>query len=208
VANTIITRIFGGGGDDDDQREVDPDTYETTESDLDEATSEPATGPVRPRSLADAWDRLAVHNKRLERRLEDLEKVQSDLLTVTKDLAEHSRKQVEVLHLLGKFHESAEKRGRQMEHAFQGVPDVLRTLPSATREQAEKLSEIAARLYEKAQDNTVNALKSAQANHQRVIEELLDKSLHQSRRLTLWAMCLTVVSVAAALFIYLSARLG
>ena len=32
----------------------------------------------------------------------------------------------------------------------------------------------AARLYEKAQDNTVNALKSAQANHQRAIEDLID----------------------------------
>lgn len=195
----VIRKIFGAA---DDEEPDETDSYDDVTDDL----GPPPSAGSRPRSLADSWDRLAVHNKRLERRLEDLEKVQSDLLIVMKELTEHSRKQLDVLNYIGKFHEASEKRGRQMEHAFQGVPDVLRTLPSATREQAEKLSEIAARLYEKAQDNTVNALKSAQANHQRVIEDLIDKSLLQSRRLTWWAICLTILSVGAALFIFLNSQ--
>ena len=199
MAKNVIQKIFGA---DDDEEPEEGASYDDGADDLDTV----ATRTARPRSLSDSWDRLAVHNKRLERRLEDIEKVQSDLLLVTKELSEHSRKQLDHLILIAKFHEAAEKRGRQMEHAFQGVPDVLRTLPSATREQAEKLSEIAARLYERAQDNTVNALKSAQVNHQRVIEELIDKSLLQSRRLTWWAICLTLCSVGAALFIYISSQ--
>ena len=89
-----------------------------------------------------------------------------------------------------------------MEQQFRGVPDVLRTLPSATKEQAEKLSEIAARLYEKAQDNTVNALKTAQATHQKSIEDLIDKSLGASRRMTMWAMALAATAAGIALFIW------
>jgi len=195
VGKNLIGRIFGS----DEPDEADDGGVDESQDDL-----RVESGGARPRSLADSWDRLASHNRRLEKRFDALEATQQELLVVTKEMNEHLRKQVDVLHLLGKFHESAEKRGRQMEHAFQGVPDILRTLPTATREQAEKLSEIAARLYEKAQDNTVNALKSAQANHQRAIEDLVDKSLAQSRRLTWWAMALTALSLAAAIFIFRS----
>jgi len=196
VAKKLIQRIFGSedaDDEDDDLRGVA----------LDETGDGQRLVTARPRSLADSWDRLAAHNRAIEQRFDTLDKVQQELLGVTKDLLEQSRRQVQFLEYLGKLNEAAEKRGRQMEHSFQGVPDVLRTLPSATREQAEKLSEIAARLYERAQDNTVNALKSAQANHQRAIEDLIDRSLDQSRRLTWWAMTLTALSLAAALFIYL-----
>ena len=154
----------------------------------------------RPRSLADAWERLAATNQRIEQRLAELaeaERVRNELLD---GLRENSKQQIEVLHVLGKFHEAAEKRGRELENQLRGVPDVLRSLPTATKEQAERLSEIAARLYEKAQDNTVNALKSAQANHQRTVEDLIDKSLGQSRRLTVWAMLL--VAAAAGLVVF------
>ena len=157
---------------------------------------------ARPRSLADAWERLSQHNARLETRLEALEKAETDLLEVMRELLETNQRQLDSLNYIGKFHEASEKRGRKMETAFDGVPDVLRTLPSATREQAEKLSEIAARLYEKAQDNTVNALKSAQANHQRQIEDLIDKSLDASRRLTWWAMGLTALALATVAFVW------
>ena len=71
---------------------------------------------------------------------------------------------------------------------------------ASSRGKAERLSEIAARLYEKAQDNTVNALKSAQANHQRAVEDLIDKSLGATRTLTVWAMIL--VAAAAGLVVF------
>ena len=190
MAKNIIKALFAG--EDDDENE---DLPETTEGE----TKEPVS---RPRSLADAWERLAESNRKLEERLVAVEEAQARQAETAEALLENAKRQLEVLHVLGKFHEASEKRGREMENQLRGVPDVLRTLPSATREQAERLSEIAARLYEKAQDNTVNALKSAQANHQRVIEDLIDKSLLQSRRLTGWAMALTALSVGAALFIY------
>jgi hypothetical protein len=162
---------------------------------------EPEPG-ARPRSLSDAWLRLAEQNKRVEQRLAALEATQQRLLETAQALADTAKQQHQVLLYIGKFHESAEKRGREMESAFRGVPDVLRTLPSATREQAERLSEIAARLYEKAQDNTVNALKSAQANHQRAIEDLIDKSLGASRRAVYSAIVMAAVAVVAAIYVF------
>ena len=157
----------------------------------------------RPRSLADAWERLAESNRRIEDKMSGLESAQVRQTEMAAALLESAKRQVEVLNLLGRFHEAAEKRGREMENQMRGVPDVLRTLPSATREQAERLSEIAARLYEKAQDNTVNALKSAQANHQRSIEDLIEKSIGSSRKLTAWAMILVGLAAAMLLFAWL-----
>ena len=111
-----------------------------------------------------------------------------------------------MLNYLGRFSEAAERRGREMQQQMQGVPDVLRTLPSATREQAEKLSEIAARLYEKARDDTVNALKAAQAAHQKSIEDLIDKSLGASRKMTAIAMVLAGILAAFALWIWFNPK--
>lgn len=161
---------------------------------------------VRPRSLGDAFERLAEQNRRVERRLEALEAVQKSQLETAQALADTAKEQLKVLNYLGKFHEASERRGREMEAQFRGVPDVLRTLPSATREQAERLSEIAARLYEKAQDNTVNALKSAQANHQRAVEDLIDKSVGASRRALWAAIGMAAISVVAAIWSLLHAR--
>ena len=191
MAKNIIKALFAG--DDDDDRE---DLHESADGE----TREPA---ARPRSLADAWERLAESNRRLEERLVAVEEAQTRQAETAEALLENAKRQLEVLHVLGKFHEASEKRGREMENQLRGVPDVLRTLPSATREQAERLSEIAARLYEKAQDNTVNALKSAQANHQRAIEDLIDKSIGSSRQLTAWAMVLVVLALAFLLYVWL-----
>ena len=191
MAKNIIKALFAG--EDDDENE---DLPETTEGE----TKEPVS---RPRSLADAWERLAESNRKLEERLVAVEEAQARQAETAEALLENAKRQLEVLHVLGKFHEASEKRGREMENQLRGVPDVLRTLPSATREQAERLSEIAARLYEKAQDNTVNALKSAQANHQRAIEDLIDKSIGESRKLTVMAMFLVVVALGFSLYIWL-----
>lgn len=190
MAKNILTALFAGGDDE-------------------EARDERAEGERaedRPRSLADAWERLAESNRRVEERMAAVESAQQRQTEAMAALLDTSRRQLEVLNILGKFHEAAEKRGREMENQMRGVPDVLRTLPSATREQAERLSEIAARLYEKAQDNTVNALKSAQANHQRAIEDLIEKSIGSSRTLTVWAMILTAVSVAMLLFVWIQTQ--
>ena len=189
MAKNIIKALFAG--DDGDDGGI---ADETTGAEGDDARS-------RPRSLADAWERLAEANARVEERLAAVETAQRRQAEVAEALLENSKRQLEVLHVLGKFHEASEKRGREMENQLRGVPDVLRTLPSATREQAERLSEIAARLYEKAQDNTVNALKSAQANHQRAIEDLIDKSIGSSRKLTAWAMVLVAIAAARVVFV-------
>ena len=164
--------------------------------------SSSADAASAPRSIPDAWARLAEQNKRIEDRLAALEVVQKQLLDSTTALNDTAKQQLQVLNYLGRFSEAAERRGREMQQQMQGVPDVLRTLPSATKEQAEKLSEIAARLYEKARDDTVSALKAAQAAHQRSIEDLIDKSLGVSRRLTTFAMLLTFVTAAIALFVW------
>ena len=191
MAKNIIKALFAGDdGDDDDVRN-------------EETEGEPKPAVERPRSLGDAWERLAEANRRLEERLVAVEEAQARQAETAEALLENAKRQLEVLHVLGKFHEASEKRGREMENQLRGVPDVLRTLPSATREQAERLSEIAARLYEKAQDNTVNALKSAQANHQRAIEDLIDKSIGESRKLTVMAMFLVVVALGFSLYIWL-----
>ena len=166
----------------------------------------PSGGPSKARSLPDAFDRLAGQNRRLEARLESLEAVQKQLVEIASTLTDTAKEQLKVLNYLGKFHEASERRGREMESQFRGVPDVLRTLPSATREQAERLSEIAARLYEKAQDNTVNALKNAQANHQRAVEDLIEKSLGASRQALWAAIAMTAVSVVAAVWMFLHAK--
>lgn len=189
--------IFGAilGNDDDDEAGARP-----------EKSSEPSPqgeSAAAPRSIPDAWVRLAEQNKRIEDRLAALEAVQKQLLESTAALNETAKQQLQVLNYLGRFSEAAERRGREVQQQFQGVPDVLRTLPSATKEQAEKLSEIAARLYEKARDDTVNALKAAQAAHQKSIEDLIDKSLGSSRRLTAWAMALAAVTVAIALWMWI-----
>jgi hypothetical protein len=196
VATNIIKALFATNDDDDG-----------------EATSAIAEGEVRepverPRSLGDAWVRLAESNRRLEDRLVAIEEAQARQAETAEAMLENAKRQLEVLHVLGKFHEASEKRGREMENQMRGVPDVLRTLPSATREQAERLSEIAARLYEKAQANTVNALKSAQANHQRSIEDLIDKSIGASRKLTVWAMILVGLSLALVLYAWLQNSTG
>ena len=194
MAKNILKTLFAGEDDEfDGETPLDDDAL-----DAHDEVEPAATG--RPRSLADAWERLADQDRRIERRLVELEQTQAELLVAVQALSETATKQLEVLKYVGKFHEAAEKRGRAMEHAFQGVPDVLRTLPSATRESAQQLSDIAARLYEKAQDNTVSALKSAQANHQRVIEELIDRSLGQSRKLVGWSILLLVACAVTLLF--------
>ena len=196
MAKNILKAIFAGGDDDGDDGSL-----ERPEGDAPDPRD-------RPRSLADAWERLADSNRRLEERVAALEAAQLKQTEVAASLADLSKRQLDVLTYIGKFHEAAEKRGREMENQMRGVPDVLRTLPSATREQAERLSEIAARLYEKAQDNTVNALKSAQANHQRAIEDLIEKSIGSSRTLTAWAMFLVVISGAMLLFAWLQLQQG
>jgi septation ring formation regulator EzrA len=193
LAKNILKAIFAGDDEDGEGAVLDAEAAEGEENGARE----------RPRSLADAWERLAESNRRLNERVAALEEAQQKQTEATAALLETSKRQLDVLNILGKFHEASEKRGREMENQMRGVPDVLRTLPSATREQAERLSEIAARLYEKAQDNTVNALKSAQANHQRAIEDLIDKSIGSSRKLTAWAMILVGVAAAMMLFAWL-----
>ncbi len=194
MAKNILKAIFAGDDDEGDESAL------AAHSGADDEVSEPRE---RPRSLADAWERLADANDRVERRLAALEEAQQRQTESAVSLLDNAKRQLDVLNVIGKFHEASEKRGREMENQMRGVPDVLRTLPSATREQAERLSEIAARLYEKAQDNTVNALKSAQANHQRAIEDLIDKSLGSSRKLTAWAMILVAAAGAMLLFAWL-----
>ncbi len=196
MAKNIIKALFAGDDGDDAER---PDDHDREAGD--DVRS-------RPRSLADAWERLAESNRRLDERLAAVEVAQNKQAESADALLENAKRQLEVLHVLGKFHEASEKRGREMENQLRGVPDVLRTLPSATREQAERLSEIAARLYEKAQDNTVNALKSAQANHQRAVEDLIDKSIGSSRKLTAWAMILVALAAAMVVFVWIEIQSG
>jgi hypothetical protein len=196
MAKNIFNAILGGDDDDDEKDEA-------REERRGDAPPSPDPG-VQPRSLPDAWIRLAEQNKLVVERLAALEGVQKQLLDATAALNETAKQQLQVLNYLGRFSEAAEKRGREIHQQFQGVPDVLRTLPTATKEQAEKLSEIAARLYEKARDDTVNALKSAQAAHQKSIEDLIDKSLGASRRATNVAMALAAVTVAIALGMWLN----
>jgi len=196
LAKNILKAIFAGDDDDGDENVPGGAGVEGDEGEPRE----------RPRSLADAWERLAESNRRVEERMAALETAQDKQTEAMAALLDNAKRQLDVLNILGKFHEAAEKRGREMENQMRGVPDVLRTLPSATREQAERLSEIAARLYEKAQDNTVNALKSAQANHQRAIEDLIDKSIGSSRKLTAWAMVLVVAAAAMLFFAWLQLK--
>jgi vacuolar-type H+-ATPase subunit I/STV1 len=190
MAKSIFSAILGS--DDDEKGERD-----------DEATATVDPTAV-PRSIPDAWARVAQQNRRLEERLASLESVERQLAETAAALHETAKQQLEVLKYLGRFSEAAERRGREMEQNFRGVPDVLRTLPSATKEQAEKLSEIAARLYEKARDDTVNALKAAQAAHQKSIEDLIDKSLGASRRATWWAVAVAGTTVIVALWVWLN----
>ncbi len=193
MAKNLIGAIFGNDEDDDK-----PDAASTS------APSSPslADPTAQPRSIPDAWVRLAEQNRRIEDRLAALDATQAKLVDAANALNETAKQQLQVLNYLGRFSEAAERRGREMQQQMQGVPDVLRTLPSATREQAEKLSEIAARLYEKARDDTVNALKAAQAAHQKSIEDLIEKSLGSSRKMTAVAMILAGVLAAFALWIY------
>ncbi len=199
MSSNFLKAIFAT----DESDEVEPGTLSA--EDAAELGVEPGVRRA-PRSITDSWERLASEIRGQNERLAALAEAEQELLEVVKTLSDTSKQQLEVLHLLGKFHEAAEKRGRELEHEFQGVPEVLRMMPSATREQAEKLSEIAARLYEKAQDNTVNALKSAQANHVRAVEDLIDRSLGASRRLTGWAMLLLLVAAVGMLLMYLELR--
>jgi formate dehydrogenase maturation protein FdhE len=192
MAKGIFSAILGN--DDDDESGAKPARPPESATTGDAASA--------PRSIPDAWARLAEQSKRLEERLAALENVHKQLLESTATLNETAKQQLQVLNYLGRFSEAAERRGREMQQQFQGVPDVLRTLPSATKEQAEKLSEIAARLYEKARDDTVNALKAAQAAHQKSIEDLIDKSLGASRRMTGWAIVVAAATVAIAFWIY------
>ena len=198
MAKSIFNAILGNDDDDeaDAAKKASPGPGSSAES---AQSSDPG---AQPRSIPDAWARLADQNKRVEERLAGLELLQKQLLESTIALNETAKQQLQVLNHLGRFSEAAERRGRELQQQFQGVPEVLRTLPSATREQAEKLSEIAARLYEKARDDTVNALKAAQAAHQKSIEDLIDKSLGESRRMTAWAMALAAIVAALALWIY------
>jgi len=198
MAKGIFNAILGN--DDDDESAAKPPPSG--------GSSEPAPPDAssQPRSIPDAWARVAEQNRRLEERLASMEAVQKQLLESSAALNETAKQQLQVLNYLGRFSEAAERRGREMQQQFQGVPDVLRTLPSATKEQAEKLSEIAARLYEKARDDTVSALKAAQAAHQKSIEDLIDKSLGVSRRMTALAMGLVFVTAAIALWIWFNPR--
>ncbi len=196
MAKNILKAIFAG---DDEAEDGVDDVAASSDDGLPVATG-------RPRSLADAWERLAEQSRRVEKRLGEVADAQREMLHVAEALGDSAKQQLEVLHVLGKFHEAAEKRGREMENQMRGVPDVLRTLPTATKEQAERLSEIAARLYEKAQDNTVNALKSAQANHQRAIEDLIDKSIGSARTLTIWAMVLVAAAGTLMVFTWMQAN--
>ena len=193
MAKNLIGAIFGS--DDEDEGKKPP-------AGPGEGAAGPSEPGASPRSIPDAWARLADQNKRIEEKLAALEAVQKQLLESSAALNETAKQQLQVLNYLGRFSEAAERRGREMQQQMQGVPDVLRTLPSATREQAEKLSEIAARLYEKARDDTVSALKAAQAAHQKSIEDLIDKSLGVSRRMTALAMGLVAVTAAIALWIW------
>jgi vacuolar-type H+-ATPase subunit I/STV1 len=195
MAKNLIGAIFGS---DDDEGAKRP------------AASSPDASPsaefgAQPRSIPDAWARLADQNKRIEEKLAALEAVQKQLLESSTALNETAKQQLQVLNYLGRFSEAAERRGREMQQQMQGVPEVLRTLPSATKEQAEKLSEIAARLYEKARDDTVNALKAAQAAHQKSIEDLIDKSLGASRNLAWAASFIAAGTAAIAFWIWLMA---
>ena len=196
MAKNILGAIFGKDEDDDESERG-------LAGDSASATIDPTS---QPRSIPDAWARLAEQSKKMEERLAALDANQKQILEAVTSLNETAKQQLDVLKYLGKFSEAAERRGREMQQQMQGVPDVLRTLPSATREQAEKLSEIAARLYEKARDDTVNALKAAQAAHQRSIEDLIDKSLGASRKLTGMAIVLATVLAAFALWIWVNPK--
>ena len=202
MAKSIFNAILGNDDDDDDEPRKDAAPGASGET-------SPAGDPSgQPRSIPDAWVKLAEQNRRVEERLAGLESVQKQLLEAAAALNETSKQQLEVLRYLGKFSEAAERRGREMQQQMQGVPEILRTLPSATKEQAEKLSEIAARLYEKARDDTVNALKAAQAAHQKSIEDLIDKSLGASRRATWWAVGVAGATVMIAFYFWVSAPPG
>jgi chromosome segregation ATPase len=193
MAKNLLGAIFGNDEDEDSP---------TTTSSGDASSGAPVDPTSSPRSIPDAWARIAEQNKRMEERLAALDANQKQILEQMSAFNETAKQQLDVLKYLGKFSEAAERRGREMQQQMQGVPDVLRTLPSATREQAEKLSEIAARLYEKARDDTVNALKAAQAAHQKSIEDLIEKSLGASRKMTAMAIVLASVLAAFALWIY------
>jgi formate dehydrogenase maturation protein FdhE len=196
MAKNLIGAIFGNDDDDDA-----PGAATSAEA------ASPSVDPTsQPRSIPDAWARVAEQNRRMEERLATLDANQKQILEAMTSLNETAKQQLQVLNYLGRFSEAAERRGREMQQQMQGVPDVLRTLPSATREQAEKLSEIAARLYEKARDDTVNALKAAQAAHQRSIEDLIDKSLGASRKLTALAVVLASILAAFALWIWFNPK--
>jgi hypothetical protein len=194
MAKNLIGAIFGNDEDDDKSAAAAPSSPASSPA--------PVDPTAQPRSIPDAWVRLAEQNRRIEERLAALDATQAKLVEAAAALNETAKQQLQVLNYLGRFSEAAERRGREMQQQMQGVPDVLRTLPSATREQAEKLSEIAARLYEKARDDTVNALKAAQAAHQKSIEDLIDKSLGASRKMTAVAMVLAGVLAGFALWIY------
>ena len=197
MAKGIFSAILGNDDEGDDSKAKSPPPGGALETAA-------ADSGAQPRSIPDAWARLAEQNKRVEERLAALETVQKQLLESSVALNETAKQQLQVLNYLGRFSEAAERRGREIQQQFQGVPEVLRTLPSATKEQAEKLSEIAARLYEKARDDTVNALKAAQAAHQKSIEDLIDKSLGASRRTTHIAMALAALTAAIALWMWLN----
>lgn len=199
MAKNILKALFADDGDGGDGSKDKPASAADASAGASSDSPDPAS---RPRSVADAFERIADQNRRTDERLAAIEAIQKDLLIATKELHDTAKDQLKVLHLLGKFHESAERRGREMADQYRGVPDVLRTLPSATKEQAERLSEIAARLYEKAQDNTVNALRAAQANHQRTVEDLIEKSLGAARKATYAAVICAGAAVAVAIWIW------
>jgi len=197
MAKNLLGAIFGNDDDDDKANAA---------SAADAASPSLVDPSSQPRSIPDAWARLAEQTKKTEDRLAALDANQKQILEAIATLNETAKQQLDVLKYLGKFSEAAERRGREMQQQMQGVPDVLRTLPSATREQAEKLSEIAARLYEKARDDTVNALKAAQAAHQKSIEDLIEKSLGASRKMTGLAIALATVLAAFALWIWFNPK--
>ena len=201
MAKNILKALFADDSDDERQKSpavAGPDSAAGDGTEAPDLTS-------RPRSVVDAFERIAEQHRRLDQRLEAMESLQKQLVDVSKELHDTAKDQLKSLNYLGKFHEASERRGREMAEQFRGVPDVLRTLPSATKEQAERLSEIAARLYEKAQDNTVTALRAAQANHQRSVEDLIEKSLGASRRATYAAVLCSIAAVIAAISVWLGA---
>src|SRR6185369_11365697 len=112
MANNILGAIFGKDEDDDE-------SGRGASGDPASATIDPAS---QPRSIPDAWARLAEQSKKMEERLAALDANQKQILEAVTSLNETAKQQLDVLKYLGKFSEAAERRGREMQQQMQGVP--------------------------------------------------------------------------------------